>query len=98
VVKEGFGARAAVLGPMEQSDLVGLNLTLDIAEVLYADLDRSVGPPALLREKVKAGKLGMKTGEGMRQWTPEAADAVRQRLSRFLAEQAKARKLHPVST
>ena len=35
VVKEGFGARMAVLGPMEQSDLVGLNLTLDIAEVLY---------------------------------------------------------------
>jgi 3-hydroxybutyryl-CoA dehydrogenase len=96
VVKEGFGARTAVLGPMEQSDLVGLNLTLDIAEVLYADLDRSAGPPPLLREKVKAGKLGMKTGEGMRQWTPESADAVRQRLSRFLAEQAKARKLHPV--
>jgi 3-hydroxybutyryl-CoA dehydrogenase len=95
VVKEGFGARAAVLGPMEQSDLVGLNLTLDIAEVLYADLDRAAGPPPLLREKVKAGKLGMNAGEGMRQWTPEAADAVRRRLSRFLAEQAKARKLHP---
>lgn len=95
VVKEGFGARAAVLGPMEQSDLVGLNLTLDIAEVLYADLDRAAGPPPLLREKVKAGKLGMNAGEGMRQWTPEAADAVRRRLSRFLAEQANARKLHP---
>ena len=96
VVKEGFGARAAVLGPMEQSDLVGLNLTLDIAEVLYADLDRSAGPPPLLREKVKAGKFGMKTGEGMRHWTPESADAVRRRLSRFLAEQAKARKANPV--
>jgi 3-hydroxybutyryl-CoA dehydrogenase len=34
VVKEGPGARMAVLGPMEQSDLVGLDLTLDIAEVL----------------------------------------------------------------
>ena len=33
VVKEGPGARMAVLGPMEQSDLVGLDLTLDIAEV-----------------------------------------------------------------
>ena len=92
VVREGFGARTAVLGPMEQSDLVGLNLTLDIAEVLYAHLDNTPGPHALLREKVNAGKLGMKTGEGMRKWTPESADAVRQRLSRFLAEQAKARK------
>ena len=96
VVKEGFGARTAVLGPMEQSDLVGLNLTLDIAEVLYQDLDRMPGPHPFLREKVLAGKLGMKTGEGFRKWTPEEADAVRQRLSRFLVEQAKARKAKSV--
>jgi 3-hydroxybutyryl-CoA dehydrogenase len=95
VVKEGFGARTAVLGPMEQSDLVGLNLTLDIAEVLYAHLDATSRPHPFLREKVKAGKLGMKTGEGLRTWTPEQADAVRQRLSRFLVEQAKAKKKNP---
>ncbi|MGC1776395.1 MAG: 3-hydroxyacyl-CoA dehydrogenase NAD-binding domain-containing protein [Xanthobacteraceae bacterium] len=92
VVREGFGARTAVLGPMEQTDLVGTNLTLDIAEVLYADLDRTAGPPPYLRELVKAGKLGMKTGEGLRKWTPGQAEAVRTRLSRFLAEQSKARK------
>jgi 3-hydroxybutyryl-CoA dehydrogenase len=91
VVKEGFGARTAVLGPMEQSDLVGTNLTLDIAEVLYADLDRTPGPHPYLRDIVAAGKLGMKTGEGLRKWTPEQADAVRTRLSRFLAEQARTR-------
>jgi 3-hydroxybutyryl-CoA dehydrogenase len=92
VVREGFGARTAVLGPMEQSDLVGTNLTLDIAEVLYADLDRTPGPHPYLRDIVAAGKLGMKTGEGLRKWTPEQAAAVRARLSRFLAEQAKARR------
>jgi 3-hydroxybutyryl-CoA dehydrogenase len=92
VVKEGFGARTAVLGPMEQSDLVGLNLTLDIAEVLIHDLDRSAGPHPFLREKVRAGNLGMKTGEGLRKWRPGEADAVRERLSRFLVEQARARK------
>jgi len=92
VVKEGFGARTAVLGPMEQSDLVGLNLTLDIAEVLIADLDRTAGPHPFLRDKVAAGKLGMKTGEGLRKWRPGEADAVRERLSRFLVEQARARK------
>src|ERR1700751_3743228 len=91
VVREGFGARTAVLGPMEQSDLVGLDLALDIAEVLYGELDRTAGPHPLLRDKVKAGKLGMKTGEGFRTWTANEADAVRNRLSRFLAEQAKAR-------
>ena len=92
VVKEGFGARTAVLGPMEQSDLVGLDLALDIADVLYEHLDRTASAPAILRDKVKAGKLGMKTGEGLRKWAPGEADAVRARLSRFLAEQAKARK------
>ena len=97
VVREGFGARTAVLGPMEQSDLVGLNLTLDIAEVLYAHLDRTPGPHPFLRDKVDSGKLGMKTGEGLRTWTPEAAEAVRERLSRFLAEQAKARRKNAAS-
>lgn len=90
VVKTGFGARMAVLGPLEQSDLVGLDLTLDISEVLVGDLDRSSIPHPFLREKVKAGKLGMKAGEGFRRWTPAQADDVRERLRQFLAEQAKA--------
>jgi 3-hydroxybutyryl-CoA dehydrogenase len=92
VVKEGPGARMAVLGPMEQSDLVGLDLTLDIAEVLYADLDRTAGAHPFLRQKVDDGKLGMKTGEGLRRWTAESAAAVRERLSKFLVQQAKARR------
>src|SRR5438132_745683 len=89
VVKSGFGARMAVLGPFEQSDLVGLDLTLDISKVLVADLDRTAEPHPFLREKVKAGKLGMKTGEGFRRWTPEQANEVRERLRRYLAEQAR---------
>jgi len=92
VVKASFGARMAVLGPMEQSDLVGLDLTLDIAEVLAADLDRTAGPHPFLRAKVAAGKLGMKTGEGFRKWTPAQAEEVRDRLRRFLADQVKARR------
>jgi 3-hydroxybutyryl-CoA dehydrogenase len=95
VVKNGFGARMAVLGPMEQSDLIGLDLTLDISEVLIEHLDRTPGPHPFLREKVKAGKLGMKTGEGFRRWTPEQANDVRERLRRFLAGQVRARKASP---
>jgi 3-hydroxybutyryl-CoA dehydrogenase len=94
VVKEGFGARMAVLGPLEQSDLVGLDLTLDISTVLVADLDRTAGPHPFLRAKVEAGKLGMKSGEGFRTWTPQQADAVRDRLRQFLARQVKKRKKH----
>jgi len=92
VVKEGFGARMAVLGPMEQSDLVGLDLTLDISNVLVEHLDRTPTAHPFLIEKVEAGKLGMRTGEGFRRWTKEQADEVRERLRDFLAAQAKARK------
>jgi 3-hydroxybutyryl-CoA dehydrogenase len=92
VVKSGFGARMAVLGPMEQSDLVGLDLTLDIQNVLLASLDRSTEPTQFLKDKVAAGKLGMRSGEGLRQWTPKSAEAVRERLRRFLAAQAKAQR------
>ena len=81
-----------VLGPMEQSDLVGLDLTLDIADVLYADLDCTAGAHPFLRQKVGDGKLGMKTGEGFRRWTAESAAAVRERLSTFLVQQAKTRR------
>ena len=92
VVKNGFGARMAVLGPMEQSDLVGLDLTLDIHETLIQHLDRSAGPHPYLRSKVAEGKFGMKTGEGFRHWTPQQADEVRERLRRYLADRAKARR------
>ncbi len=89
VVKQGFGARMAVLGPMEQSDLVGLDLTLDIANVLYPHLDRTPGPHAYLQARVRNGNLGMKTGEGFRNWAAGEADAVGAELSRFLVEKAK---------
>jgi 3-hydroxybutyryl-CoA dehydrogenase len=89
VVKSGFGARMAVLGPMEQTDLVGVDLTLDIQYVLMADLDRSIEPTPLIKNLVANGKLGMRTGEGFRKWTQQSAEAVRERLRNFLAEQAK---------
>ena len=89
MIKTGFGARLSVLGTLEQSDLVGLDLTLDISNVLVEHLDRTAGPHPFLLEKVKAGKLGMRTGEGFRKWTPEQAEEVRARLRNFLAEQTR---------
>lgn len=88
VVKHGFGPRLAVLGPLEQSDLVGLDLTLAIHETLMPVLDVTREPHPYLREKVARGELGMKTGSGFRTWTPEEAAAVRERLHRYLAAEA----------
>jgi 3-hydroxybutyryl-CoA dehydrogenase len=83
VVKLGFGARMAVLGPMEQSDLVGLDLTLAIHESLMPTLDRTAGAHSYLIEKVDRGELGMDAGVGFRTWTPSSAKAIRDRLDRW---------------
>jgi 3-hydroxybutyryl-CoA dehydrogenase len=90
VVREGFGARLAVLGPLEQSDMIGLGLTLDIHRVLMPHLDRTPVPHPLLEAKVAAGETGMAAGKGFRAWTPAQAEAVRERFRRFVAAQGKA--------
>ncbi|MSQ52128.1 MAG: 3-hydroxyacyl-CoA dehydrogenase family protein [Betaproteobacteria bacterium] len=91
VVKQGFGARLAVIGPLEQSDMVGLGLTLDIHKVLIADLDRTPGPDPFLIEKVAKGETGMAVGQGFRKWTPEQAAEVRTRLNQFLVDAARSK-------
>jgi len=89
VVKCGFGQRLAVLGPLEQSDLVGLNLTKAIHDTLIPDLDCTQTTHPYLEALIAAGHTGMAAGQGFYSWTPEAAQAVRDRLSQFLATQAK---------
>lgn len=84
VVKHGFGARLAVLGPLEQSDLNGLTLTLEIHETLIPDLDRTPGPDPYLVAKVRDGELGAATGRGFRQWADGEADELRGRVTEFL--------------
>lgn len=90
VVKFGFGQRLAVLGPLEQSDMVGLELTKAIHDTLMPDLDRTNKTHPYLTERIKAGHTGMAAGEGFRKWTPDEAAAVRLRLNTYLVAQAKA--------
>ena len=85
VVKASFGRRLAVLGPMENADLIGLELTRAIHANLFATLDARPHPSPLLDERIAAGHGGMRTGEGLRRWTPEDAEATRVRLATHLA-------------
>jgi 3-hydroxybutyryl-CoA dehydrogenase len=85
VVKASFGIRLPVLGPIENADLVGLDLTLDIHEYVLPTLDPPSQPAAGLKQRVQDGDLGMKTGAGYRRWTAEEADDVRRRLLAHLA-------------
>jgi 3-hydroxybutyryl-CoA dehydrogenase len=52
------------MGPLELTDLVGLDVRLAILEHLHRELGEQFRPPALLRQLVRAGKLGRKSGEG----------------------------------
>jgi len=57
------------MGPLKLTDLVGLDVRLAIAEYLYATLGKpQYEPPTILRDKVKKGELGKKTGKGFYTW------------------------------
>lgn len=56
------------MGPLELTDVVGLDARLDILEALHEELGERFHPPRILRRKVRAGKLGKKTGEGFYVW------------------------------
>src|SRR5712692_4863857 len=71
VIKASFGRRLAVLGPLENADLVGTDLTLAIHQTVLPDIEGRGGPSPYLEQLVADGKLGMKAGEGFRRWTPE---------------------------
>ena len=88
VVKASFGLRLPVIGPLESVDMVGTDLTLDCHENLLADLDRTPGPLPYLRDLVASGRLGFKTGEGFRKWSPGEQAALRAKLTRHLKKMA----------
>jgi 3-hydroxybutyryl-CoA dehydrogenase len=80
VVKASFGRRLPVLGPMENIDLVGLDLTRAIHSTLFPALDNRPTPSPLLDSMMAEGKVGMKTGEGFRKWTPEEMAELRRKV------------------
>ena len=68
VVKSSLAIRLLFTGPLEQRDFNGLDTHLSIASYLYEDLENTVKPLKILEDKVAAGKLGLKTGEGFYDW------------------------------
>lgn len=64
------------MGPLKLTDLVGLDVRLAILEHLHRELGEQFRPPSILRQMVRAGRLGKKTGLGFYRWTdagPEPA-------------------------
>jgi 3-hydroxybutyryl-CoA dehydrogenase len=86
-IKQSFGIRIPVLGPIENADMVGLDLTLAIHNTVLRDLEASPSPSPLLRDKVSKGELGFKSGKGFYDsWTPENIKRTRARLTKHLID------------
>ena len=92
-IRTSFGLRLPILAPLENADMVGLDLTLNIHEYILKHLEASPVPSPLLKEKVAAGDLGFKTGKGFQNWTPESIAASRSRLKQYLLETAGKRRI-----
>lgn len=86
VIKAAFGRRLAVLGPLENADMVGTDLTLAIHKTVLPDIDNRPGPSPYLEKLVKDGKLGFKTGEGFRTWSQEQQQELRAKVLRHLKQ------------
>ena len=67
-MKLGYGHP---MGPLELTDLVGLDVRLGIAEYLTNQLGDTFRPPQILRDKVAANHLGKKTGQGFYKWSAD---------------------------
>lgn len=83
-VRCSFGLRLPQLGPLENADMVGLDLTWSIHDYILRDLEDSHAPSPLLTQLREQGKLGFKTGEGFQRWTPLAAAQSAQDLNAYL--------------
>ncbi len=84
VVKASFGRRLAVLGPLENADLVGIELTQDIQRQVLFDLEATPEPSPYLQELLDQGRAGMAEGAGFRDWQSGDLEASKARIAEHL--------------
>jgi len=70
----GIGFKTAWQGLFDTMDYIGLDTVAAVYQLLYPNLCADTTVPAVVTDKVKAGHLGVKTGEGFLRWDddPEA--------------------------
>ncbi len=85
VVKASFGRRLAVLGPLENADLVGIELTQDIHKQVLFDLDARGAPSPYLQSLLDQGRTGMASGAGFRDWAEGDLTKTKARIAEHLS-------------
>jgi 3-hydroxyacyl-CoA dehydrogenase len=85
-VRWGIGYKLAVIGPMELLDMAGLDIYNAVGSYLNQDLSTSGEVSSTIRELIEKGRLGMKTGGGIYDYTPEQIEQLRgQRAAKLVA-------------
>lgn len=84
VIRNGFGLRLPILGPVETADMIGLDLTLAIHDYILRYINADPTPSATLQARVEAGHLGFKSGRGFLEWSEPAISESRKRLANYL--------------
>ncbi len=85
-VRFGFGFRFLAAGPVMQRDHAGLDVHCAAAATMYPSLSKADQPALALRERVAAGRLGMKTGAGFYDWPEDKRMAEQARYNRLLQQ------------
>lgn len=84
VISNSIGRRWAVAGVFEVCELAGLDLFLKISEELQPSLNSSGEPLNILKEKVKNGEFGAKSGQGFYDWSNKSATDIRAKIAKNL--------------
>lgn len=80
-----IGFKSVWQGSFQTMDFIGLDTVAHVYNLLYPKLCNDTVVPACVTDKVKEGKLGLKTGEGFAKYTPEEAqEANEKRVDRLL--------------
>jgi 3-hydroxybutyryl-CoA dehydrogenase len=87
VVRNTIGLRLATLGPLENADYIGLDLTLAIHEAVLPSLNSEPHPSPLLRDLVADGQLGARSGHGFLDWPQGAREQTAARLAKHITTQ-----------
>ncbi len=85
VARHTFGRRLAAVGPLRNSDFIGLDLVEAILDYLAPSLSDARQTPALIKQLVARGDKGAKSGRGIFEWGEGERDEAEQRLLRHLA-------------
>ena len=91
VARNTIGLRLARMGPIENADYVGLDLTLAIHDAVLPALSTDGQPSPLLRALVQRGDLGAKTGRGFLPWDPGTRETAARELAAHVRAQIPSR-------